>query len=669
MSNFGLISDPAFRGDVPVRGPEPEFEETGVRGRWPRLIHLEKGVEERLSLWLDEEIENHLTERQPLLEQYNKHQEQYWAEPEQKQKDFPFTKAANIVVPLTAIAVEAIHARLMNTLFGVNPFWSMRPRSKEWIEHVKPLERYIQTEAENQETLDVYGFANESLIEFIKLGTGVAKSGYKREIKKSLRAFGDDEEPYYYESYNGATLERVPLSNFMMRLAESNPQTASWVGEYHRTSWSQIKRMTQSSRFFSDAAEKIKTWWIDSSYTEAGQGTEYRDKTRELAKMEPVWSDEFDFYEIWCSFDVDEDGWDEEIILDYHKPSKTFLSIRYNWYADLHRPYRIGTFLPVEGIWAGIGVAKQNEQLQEEVTTIHRQRLDNATLANMAQIVLAKNTGYGPGEPIFPGKMWFVDDPQRDIKEFKLSEVYASSYANEESVVRYSEKRTGVNEVILGLQPQGTPGTATGDLARIAEGNKRFDLVLKSVRRWYSQIGQDVTTNYQQFGNQQMHWLILGEEGQYVEEVLTLPPDLVSRGVAVDLTVTDSITNRDVEQRQWMSLFQVITNFYQQALGLSQMIAQLQGDPTILLQIASRALVNADEALKRLLETFNTPDTDRFTLSGGDDGSQPGVGPTGEPLGGGEGGPEPAGLISGVAGTPEGPVSSSGGPSVFGPGV
>src|SRR5690606_10476646 len=153
----------------------------------------------------------------------------------------------------------------------------------------------------------------------------------------------------------------------------------------------------------------------------------------------------------WISFDVNADGWDEEIVVDYHKPSRTFLSVRYNWYDDLHRPYHFGNYLNVEGIWPGIGVCKQVEQFQAEATTIHRQRLDNATLANMSQIVLKKGIGYGAGEPIFPGKMWFVNDVQNDIKEFKLSEVYPSSYANEQAIVSYFEQRTGVNEVILGM--------------------------------------------------------------------------------------------------------------------------------------------------------------------------------------------------------------------------
>jgi hypothetical protein len=365
--------------------------------------------------------------------------------------------------------------------------------------------------------------------------------------------------------------------------------------------------------------EKIKAHRIQKGQsTSYDEGSKLEKEVADLSHTGPQWTDVFEVFELWCSFDVDGDGINEEIVVDYHMESQTFLSIRYNWYDDLHRPYRICNFLNVEGIWPGIGVCKQTEQLQEEVTTIHRQRLDNATLANMAQIVLRKGMGYGNGEPIFPGKMWFVDDPQKDISQFKLSEIYPSSYINEESIVSYYEKRTGANEVILGVPQSGTPGTATSDLTRLAEGNKRFDLVLKNVKRWLSAIGYDVVTNYQLFGNQNVHWMIMGpDEGAFVEQVLQMPSVLVRRGAIVDLTVTDSITNRQVEQQQWMSLFQVVTNYFERALNLSQFLG-----PEAMAQIAPRALMAGDEALKMLLETFNIVDSDRFTLGGGDENAQ-----------------------------------------------
>jgi len=96
--------------------------------------------------------------------------------------------------------------------------------------------------------------------------------------------------------------------------------------------------------------------------------------------------------------------------------------------------------------------------------------------------------------------------------------------------------------------------------------------------------------------------------------ILNMPPMLVRKGALVELNVTDSITNKEVEQGQWLQLFQVMTSYYDRATSYAQMIAETVGDPTPFLQMAERALLVSDETLRRLLETYNIPDLDRFTL-------------------------------------------------------
>ena len=88
-----------------------------------------------------------------------------------------------------------------------------------------------------------------------------------------------------------------------------------------------------------------------------------------------------------------------------------------------------------------------------------------------------------------------------------------------------------------------------------------------------------------------------------------MPSVLVRRGAIIDLTVTDSITNRQVEQQQWMSLFQVVTNYYDRVLSLAQLLG-----PEVFQQVSTRALEASDEAMRRLLDTFNIVDSDRFSL-------------------------------------------------------
>ena len=659
-----LTQDPAWLGDAPiVQHDREESERVNNVGNWPRMIKLEPETEDRLRMWLDDEIEGFNTERGPLLDDWKNWQTLYWAAPAGAVKNFPFQRAANVVLPLAAIAVESIHARMMNTLFSVEPFYSIRPRSKEWITAAKPFESYLQSEIESHESLKMYEFCNDSLLELEKLGTCVGKSGYEKLTKKSLKRVGGEDQVIYATIHNGATLDRVPLANFMLRFAELDPQDAPWCGEKHEFGWGKLKKLAQDGRIRAEQLERIKAHWVEKNQSsEIGDGaSQMQAKVAELTNTEPIWTEMFEVHELWATFDVDGDGEDEEIVIDYHKDSGTFLSIRYNWYDDLHRPYRICNYHNVEGIWPGLGICKQVEQFQAEATTIHNQRLDNATLANMSQLILRKNMGYGPGEPIFPGKMWFVDDPQKDVREFKLSEVYNSSFNNEESTVRWFEKATGVNEAVLGIPQEGTPGTATSDLTRLAEGNKRFDLVLKNIRRFLSRIGSDIVTNYQLYGNQDAHWLVLGEDGIHVEKILQMPAELIRKGAIIDLTVTDSITNREQEQRTWMQLFQILSNYYGTVTEKAALLAQILGDEgaELLMQVLQKSLVASDEALKRLLETFAVTDSDRFSLV--EDGKNGGLagGPAGESEGEGTAGNTGNGTVEGL----ENNSANAGGPA------
>ena len=151
--------------DIEIPGPPEAVEPLETKGSWPKMLKISSERELILKEWLTSEITLIRQEKEDVVADWKKWQKQYWAQPEQTVKNFPFTKAANIVVPLTAIAVEAVHARIMNTIFTVKPFWSIRPRTKRWIEAAKPIEKFLQAEVENENSLNAYGFCSASLME------------------------------------------------------------------------------------------------------------------------------------------------------------------------------------------------------------------------------------------------------------------------------------------------------------------------------------------------------------------------------------------------------------------------------------------------------------------------------------------------------------------------
>ena len=61
-----------------------------------------------------------------------------------------------------------------------------------------------------------------------------------------------------------------------------------------------------------------------------------------------------------------------------------------------------------------------------------------------------------------------------------------------------------------------------------------------------------------------------------------------------------------------MSLFTVISNYYQKIIELSNLFQ----DPKLLAAVAQRAVAASDEAMKRLLQTFEVPDAEKLLFLG-----------------------------------------------------
>src|SRR3954470_23572575 len=110
---------------------------------FPRNIKLDEDTKQRLLSYLDTEITNHRAERGQWVEDCTNWQIDYWATPAETQKTFPFKGACNIVIPLIAIAVEALHAKEMTTLFALPQFVTL-----------KLPEKYDQARSSAERTID-----------------------------------------------------------------------------------------------------------------------------------------------------------------------------------------------------------------------------------------------------------------------------------------------------------------------------------------------------------------------------------------------------------------------------------------------------------------------------------------------------------------------------------
>lgn len=592
---------------------------------YPDEIYLDKDTEQKLREYIEKELLNHYAERGPHMEDLLRYQKDYWAKPTTEKAKFPFSGAATIVIPLSAIAIEAIHARTMTTMFALPQFVSAQAVSNEWSSVAAPLERFLDRELLVE--MKLRKNLGDCFLEAEKFGTMIGKTGYVRTVKTAIRSVGGVEQEFDVPIKDGADFSCVPDARFLMPHGFQDPQNSPWCGEEHTYSEYELEQMEASGLFRpgtiinkpgwetdSTKKGKLRAYISQSTVSDSGQetGLKFQNNQEKLEKTEPAFPNRINLIELWLAFNVDGDpkGRLKEIVVYYHRESQTFCSIRYNWHYDLRRPYRTGVYMPVEHRWRGIGICKQNEQFQREVTTQHRQRLDNATLANMRMIKVSKLSGYGPKEPVFPGKMWFLDDIDQ-IDTFQLGEIYPSSYSNEQATLIYSNQRTGVNEVTLGQPQVGTPGTATSDLARIQEGNKKFDFVYANFKEFTNDIIHDTACVIQQFGPRRIEYFDVADGGQMVKQFFSMPEDLVSNGLLIGLKTANQQQNNIMDRQDWSQITQYLMQYYTGNLQLAQFL----GDPKLLQTILITGLTASTEAMKQILETFpNVRNIDRLII-------------------------------------------------------
>lgn len=574
---------------------------------YPRLIYLDEETETALTSYIESELVTHYGERSAWVDDLTELQKEYFAEPSKTEKKFPFTGAANLIIPLIAIVVEALHSKVMTSLFALEEFAVVKvPPPNEQIN--QGLSKFVNYQL-LENGVDMYRFCDNAFLEGFKLGSMVGKVGWYRVEKTVIREIGDESNEFTVVTKQGPCADNVPLANFLMPFSAQSVESAPWVGEEHNPTAYEFKDMCDSGFFYEDTWEKVA--YFETTFNSQEQSSyKYQRELEELQDQTTLWPKNIGFVEFWTCWNVDNNpnGKKKEIVVYYHRMSRRIIGVRYNWYDDLRKPYRTGKYFNVENRWAGIGAGKQTKVFQKEVTVQHRQRLDNATIANIRMFKINKMAGYSPGEPIFPGKLWFVDNMD-DIESLEAGEVYPSSFNDEIQTLQYAQQRNGVNDLNLGMPQVGTPGTATSDMQRLQEGSRKYDYTTKNFKRFAQEIAQDVIYNACQFGAKNIDIYQFIPDGPAVKQFIeSTPIELIRQQLIMNIKLVGQNENKLQERASWTQISGQLTQYYTQVWQFAQML----GDKNLMAMLAKMIPSGATEAMAQILQTYDIPNIDRI---------------------------------------------------------
>lgn len=525
-------------------------------------------------------------------------------------KSFPFEGACGDIIPVVAMGVDPVHARLYTGIFKTDPVFTLKALKKSFVDIMPSVNIFIEFYQKHKLGLAKVG--SPRLMELAKHGSTILKTVYDREtydvqtydldwkvVKKKINKF------------SGPRVMGVSIDKFMFPAGYQHLQDCPIVVEQQRVllDWLMIQ---QASGKIQDV-EKIK----GHGTTERTPVEIERQKSANQQESNRDQSFYYKVYEIWCDFDINGDGIPEKLALVYHYETDTFLQLRYNWYFHQRKPYTLIPYTVTNDSLHGIGLAEMQGMFQRAVTQWHQMANDNAYLANVRMFIASKDSQLEDTIRMYAGRVLKVNDPSKDVIPFRMADTYTSTLSERQNLLGMSEKRSGISDYLTGRESPivGSRATATGTMALIDEGTKRVEQVMENIRNGFAEVMENCIYIWMQYGLDDIDDIVFGND-QVATDMKTFINSLteanVAGAIAIDLTATDTQHNRTAQQQVQMAIIQVMMTFYEKFVQLGTNAIQAQQTAPAITGLMQDVADSARKLFKDLLIDYDITDPEQY---------------------------------------------------------
>lgn len=437
----------------------------------------------------------------------------YLGKPAEESKSFPWPNAANTIVQVVGETVDNVVARVIELIYATHPLWIFQDfrridahDSEKFMaaeRERRALENYMDLVGYEVSELDLRPTESLWYTDAAKLGTGFVKVSYECRTEvinvgytsSAKRASGENST-----IYEGPRVHKLAHEDVCMTPDANSPGEAEFVFQVRA-----LRRKALEERGFTGVYDKDT---VDLIIGHPDRARPIQSKDEDLKNQNINVRGSYDATAEWdvheCYFAWWHNGKKFRIIESIHKSTKTVLRRVFNFLPDNELPIlraRLG--YRTDGIY-GHGFAELLSTYQEEISTTHNQRLDNATAANTRALrVSPRAHNLDSNFELFPLAMLVGE--KDDIEAIQIADVYPSSFENEEMTMRHVQSRAGISPAIAG-QAQGGPRgksnvySTLGTLATQQEGNSLVNLEVSDFRHAHVKLGSLLTAIYGKMG-------------------------------------------------------------------------------------------------------------------------------------------------------------------------
>jgi hypothetical protein len=557
-------------------------------------------VVDDLTFFIEDELTLAQQERGPMMDRMARWRTAYIAPMAENPKNFPIHNASDITIPLIKEHVHTLVAQIVQSTTTARPWWVLKDMAKEWEPFVDDIEIFLDLAATRD--LKLHRSVIDWIIEAGILGTSIMEVAHEVDERRIYQYTSDGKKiyPKTIIFHDGPRTNHVPIASFWIRMHERDLNKARWFAKRLLLSEMDLKEKVAIGKFIETGVEEMLAFYDDPN-VEEDKPREAENKALEQKSVRPS---KFEIFEIYVSFDVDDDGRYEELRLYYHRDSRKFIGRQFlpNWNGK--RGFVKLGYFPRTDRFYDEGIAEMLEQIQLAVSAIVNRRADNSTLANLKMILKRKIVkSLQPGDPLYAGKQIEVGDIWNDMREFSLSEIYPSTISEEQILRQVADRLSGLNEASMGAAMPVSRTTASAQLALLQEQRNRIGLTVGNVRDSLNEVGSLTTDLYSQFGTNGKALAWMGERGRLVEVIFRLPRRATEIGLALRVSTPTSSDNRQVKRENAIGMFNLLVQLYEKLLPLASGLA-----PDAVGEVARSLVKSARHYMQDVLESFEQSD-------------------------------------------------------------
>ena len=477
------------------------------------------------------------------------------------------------------------------------------------------LETFIDNVAYEPDELDLYRKENIWFSDAARLGTAFVKVYPDKRIDVSVVGYDDKTkktELETSETYNGPSVDNLDFEEILC-----DPMAATWEKSRLKCHIRRLSRHEIEERVFAGFYDKEEWEKIRNNPDRHGpEINKQRQKSKQGINV-PQASilAEWDIYECWFWWYVtvrSKAGKAEkvkvELVWSYHEKTRSVLRRVFNFMPHNAIPM-IPTKLSIsdKGVY-GRGYAEMLENSQEEVSTIHNQRIDARTMG-ITGFLRSSNPNLDKNITVFPFAV--IPASKDELEWFQGQEPGQGSIQDEELTLRLAAERAGVGPAIAGMgaggpNKKGQYGSM-GTLAVMQDGNSRVNHRVSDFRHSHVKLLSTNTDMYAEFGTGRSGSMF-GLDDKLLEEALS---DFRSRKSRIPIRAATASANKEVDKQNKMLLRNALAQHNMEQIKLIQAISGPQIPPPAK-QFMMDVVKSQDAMMKSTLRDFGFDNPDLY---------------------------------------------------------